>query len=247
MINIKRKILKRIHPIDLIKYEIRKNRKGSRSRKTAAKYGPPIDCMGSDHLHIYMTLRCRFNCHFCINRILTGQPVPKFEEHPFTEWLNFLNRLYNIRELYFNGGEHFMFKDFDFLINGLDNFNIIIFSNLPPQGMDMVRVLRKNNNNIIIKSSYHPLQEGAVNIFVEKAKQVPADILHVPHIIKTPGVSFGMYKDQFLRCGIHVGSDELVYDVSQRSREGRPVWCKTNEHQIGPDMRFYKCLVHFTC
>ena len=126
---LRRRILKRVYPIPLAKYEIKKGLKGYRKKSTAQKYGKPLDCRGADHYHIYMTLRCRLKCEFCINRLLTNDQLPDYTERDWTEWAGFLNRLYNIRELYFNGGEHFIFPGFVDLINSLDGYNIIIFSN----------------------------------------------------------------------------------------------------------------------
>jgi hypothetical protein len=190
-------------------------------------------------------------CDHCINKLLLNMDQAAFQqyarswnERPWQEWSRFLNRLWNIKELYFNGGEHFTFHGFGDLINSLDGFNINIFSNLSELGLVEIRKLQKNNNNIIIKSSYHPLKDGEVNQYLERAREIPKGILWVPHIIRWPGVSVKMYKDAFSRWGVILTDDDHVYDRTMQERSTFKVYCRTNEHNIGPDMQMYRCLVH---
>jgi len=241
--SLKNKIAKRISPIPLMFYELRKDFKGFRSKRTARKHGEPIDMHGADHLHIYMTLVCNLNCYFCINKILVDSPV-KYGSYQLSAWVDFLNRLHGIRELYFNGGEHFLIKGFSDVINSLDNFNVLIFTNLPEKGLDEISKLKKHNNNIILKMSYHPLNDVPINQYIKRTKIIPKGILWNPHIIRAEGVSTGMYLDRFRREGILATSDELVYNIYMKHRLARRVLCRTNEHIIGPDMKMYRCLVH---
>ncbi len=245
MINLKDKIQKRISPVPLMQYEIRKMMKGSRKFKTANKYGRPIDFHGGDHLHIYATLRCCLDCYFCINKLVspTGKPL-KFIEHSIDEWSEFLNRLWNIKELYFNGGEHFLLPWFADLINSLDGFNILIFSNLPRTAIKQFESLRKGTNNIIIKSSFHPLNDEPLNLYVERCQHINPEILWTPHVIGAEGISTTMYLDGFRRYGIYATGEMLVYNKAQAERQTQQVECRTMEHQIGPNMKMYRCLVH---
>jgi hypothetical protein len=243
--DLKDKIQKRISPIPLMVYDLKRAVKGYRERNRAEKYGEPIDFHGADHLHIYATLRCCLDCYFCINKALAGDGKPPvFKEKGLEDWAYFLNRLCNIRELYFNGGEHFLLPWFADLINRLDGFNVVIFSNLPRTAIQQFRRLERNNNNIIIKSSYHPLEDEPLNLYVERARAIPKEILWTPHVIQADGVSTKMYLDGFRRYGIYATDDMLVYNRNQILKKTFPVICRTNEHQISPDMKMYRCLVH---
>ncbi len=249
--DLKKKISKRIHPWPLILYDLRRSWRGFRTYLTAAQHGEPIDCHGADHIHIYMTLRCPMGCDHCINHRLLNMNTAAFnqyarswQEKPWQEWRDFLNRLCWIRELYFNGGEHFIVEGFGDLINSLDKFNINIFSNLSILGQGELVKLQKGNNNIIIKSSYHPLNDDPINLYMERVSFIPKGILWNPHLIRWPGVSVKMYQEKFARCGITATSDDDVYDTNQQKRPPRRVLCRTNEHNIGPDMKMYRCLLH---
>ncbi len=243
--NFKEKIAKRISPPALIAYDLKRGWRGERKYRTARKYGPPIDFHHADHVHIYMTLRCCLNCYFCINRALAkDHKVAHFEEHWWHAWAFLVNRFYNVRELYFNGGEHFLFPGFVDFINSLDGFNINIFSNIPKSAVNEFPRLRKGNNNIVIKASYHPLEDPSLHEFIQRLKLIPKEIHVSPVVLEAEGIQSRMYLDAFRRCGLYGYRESLVYNKNQMELKSYPVKCKTNEHQIGPDMKMYRCLVH---
>lgn len=243
MLKLKQKISKRIHPWPLIKYNFRKDRAGYRKKIIAQKYGEPIDCCQADHIHTYMTLRCNMSCSFCINRIAVDK-IYKYEEKPLTEWTKLYNRFYNVRELYFNGGEHFILKGFGDFINSLEGFNIRLFTNFPESGMDEFKKLDSKRNNIILLISYHPHDAEPVANFMKRARQaIPKGILWNPHIIAAPGVSTRMYADAFHRYGVYPTREELVLPLVKKASEST-VLCKTNEFNFAPDMRLFNCLIH---
>jgi len=238
--SIKKKILKRIHPWGYVLYDVKRSLKGLRSLKIAQKYGEPIDCRGTHHIHVYLTFRCTNNCYFCANK-LTVKSLPKYSEASGEHWLNYFNRLHNILEINFQGGEPTIHDDFHNIINRLDNFNVIVFTNLNEQHFWKVQELKPNNNNIILKCSYHPLDEKAdVNSFAERIKAVPKGIICVPHVVKIPEVSYQVYKDAFLRCGIQLAQDEVIRDVDNF----KTVICDNHEKAFSPDMKIYPCVTH---
>jgi hypothetical protein len=242
MFNLKHKISKRIHPYPNIKYDIKRSIKGFRKKKTAEKYGTSIDCNGISHLHNYLSLICNLKCEYCINKQIVDK-YPKFEKHSPDEFVNYLNRLYNLKELYFNGGEHFIIDGFADVINKLDGFNILIFSNLPKQGMDNIKKLKQNTNNIFLDISYHPLQDDPVNVFVERLREIPKEINWNIHIIKDPKISSTLYLDAFRRYGIYGVSLECIYNPDMKLEKTKTVLCDTKEHILGPDMKIHKCLM----
>ena len=242
--SIKRKILKRIHPWGYVKYDILRSAKGYRKKSLAQKYGEPIDCQKTHHIHVYLTFRCTNNCYFCANR-LTVKKLPKYEEYDGQKWLDYFNRLYNILEINFQGGEPTVHEDFHYILNGLDGFNIIVFTNLNEANLWKVQNLKPGNNNIVLKCSYHPLEEKAdVGTFVERIKSVPKGIICVPHIVKIPEVSYQVYKDAFLRCGVQLDQDEVIYQDLRNITDFQTVICDNHEKAFAPDMKVYPCVTH---
>lgn len=243
MVDIKKKILKRVHPFGYVIYDVKRIFKGFRSIKLAEKYGEPIDCRHTHHIHCYLTLRCTNNCYFCANK-LTVSNLPKYIEQDGRQWLNYLNRLHNILEINFQGGEPTCHIDFHEIINGLDGFNIIIFTNLNKANFWKILEL-KSGNNIILKASYHPLDEKAsVPEFAERIKSVPKGIICVPHVVKIPEVSYQVYKDAFLRCGIQLAQDEVIYHDLRDIKNFEMVICDNGEKAFAPDMKIYPCVSH---
>ncbi|HDY89035.1 MAG TPA: radical SAM protein [bacterium] len=234
--NLMHKITKRLHPWPLIQYDLRKNWRGFRNP------GGGIDCHGADHIHVYMTMKCNFSCSFCINNLLAehGKISPYQDVKEWAAWVYHLNSLTNFRELYFNGGEHLLLPYFPDVINNLRGFNINIFSNLPRKGLDNLRRLQKNNNNIILRTSYHPLSDEPLNMFVDRYRQIPKDILSSVIIIKDSGISTEMYIDGFSRYGIHATAADLVCPGLDTSKT-KNVMCNSMEHIIGPNMQVYRC------
>lgn len=237
MFNLLHKITKRIHPLDLIKYDLRKNWRGFRKR------GGGIDCHGADHVHVYLTMKCNLSCSFCINNLVAenGHIAPYRDEKDWEAWIYQLNLLKNVKELYFNGGEHFNLPYFPDIINGLRGFNINIFSNLPRKGLSNLRRIRKNNNNIIIRASYQALHDEPLSMFVDRFREIPKEILATVSIIKDKGVSGRMYIQGFERFGIHATAEDLVQPEIGHLKT-QDVWCNSMEHIIGPNMRVYRCL-----
>ena len=242
--SVKRKILKRIHPLGYMRYDIRRTVKGMRKRETALKYGDPIDCQGTHHIHVYLTFRCTNNCYFCANK-LTVTKLPKYGEVSGEQWLAYFNRLYNILEINFQGGEPTLHNDFHKIINGLDGFNVIVFTNLNELNFWKILELKPGKNNIILKCSYHPLDEKAdVKTFAERIKAVPKGIICIPHVVKIPEVSYQVYKDAFLRCGIQLAQDEVIYQDCRNITKFQSVICDNHEKAFAPDMRIYPCVTH---
>jgi hypothetical protein len=240
MFKLKDKISKRIHPWPNVKYDLLKSWRGLRSCKGVDQ---PIHLMRASHAHVYMTLACNLNCRYCINTQIHDPIAFKAERDP-DKWIKLLNRLCMVGELYFNGGEHFMLPYFTDVINGLRNHSLLIFTNLPEKGMDNIRRLKRNDNNIFLDISYHPLQDVPVNMFVERLRQIPKGINWNIHIIRDPEISAYLYLDAFRRYGIYGVGLDCIYNPELKYESKVKVKCKPNEHIIGPDMRRHRCLLH---
>ncbi len=251
MNSLKRFILKHVGDPNLVKYAAERDRRGFRKIKNALiarlvgrRIDVPVDCKRADHVHVYLSFACNNKCEFCINRIANGGVTPVFALQPLEHWQMVLNSFYNLRELVFNGGEHFLIPWFGDLLNSLEYFNITAFTSLPAQGMEQVKRLVPGTNNLILKISYHPKEDPAINLFIERLRQIPKGVKWHVHVIRADGISTEMYLDRFRREGIIATANELVFDPEMLKRDTRLVWCDTHEHIIGPDLQMYRCLIY---
>lgn len=243
--NLSLKISRRIHPVAKIMFNLHGKLMPRRPKWLAYFDGPPINAKG-DHLHIYLTLRCNFKCYFCINRQYTTKPHHGGFEVDGNRWLAYLNRLYNIHQIYLQGGEPFLHKDIVQIINGLAGFNICIYTNLPHSEMDKIKQIKPGLNNIILLISYHPLEDKrAVNQFVDDFNQIPRGIKKHVHMIEIPEVSYKLYARAFRRLGVHLERQDVSLPTEHnpiKKDHFKTVLCKSNMEVIGPDMRLYRCL-----
>lgn len=116
-------------------------------------------------LHIYITLRCNYNCPYCVD----NYNKPDFDGYGYKlrradEWINKINSLR--RDIIFTGGEPFLYKvegkDITDIINGIDSkIGIDVYSNI---GIDVTDKLSKIKRPINLMISYHPY-EAKLDIF----------------------------------------------------------------------------------
>lgn len=236
---------RRVHPRDNIRYLIAKKLKGFRKYKTAKKYGTPINAMG-DHLHCYLTLRCNYNCYFCVNKQFGIYNAPTIERTG-NEWVTYLNKLYNLGELFLQGGEPFLHIDTVDIINNLHAFNITIFTNLPHHKMDEIKKIKPGDNNIIFKVSYHPLDDKrSINQFCVDYKKIPDGIKKAVHVIDIPEVSYSLSARAFQRYGIYLGREDVSlktpYNIIGKDVNTKTVMCNSHMEIVAPNMTVYRCL-----
>lgn len=249
-LSVKNKISRRIHPVPYLLYNWEAKLKGHRSRRRAQKHGEPVEVL-TDHVHCYITLSCNFKCYFCVNRLYT-EVMPNFTCARAEKWLYLINRLYGLHEIYLQGGEPSLHPDFVEIVNGLDGYNVCVFTNLPKETIHKFKQLRKNNNNIILKISYHPYTthegvqpEESVNLFVRRLRQIPKGIKWQVHLIDITEVSFSLYARAFRRYNVVIHREDFSYEPQLRNFDmsaGSHVYCRSNMEVISPDMRIYPCL-----
>jgi len=239
------KFSRRIHPWPKVLFNLHGKLKPYRKYKTAKKYGEPINAIG-DHLHIYLTLRCQYKCYYCVNLQYVHNPASGWTEISGKEWLKYLNRLYNLKQLYLQGGEPLLHPDFEEIINGLDNFNICIYTNLPHSKMDIVKLLNAKNNNVIMLCSYHAINDKrSVNEYVEDFNQIPKGIKKHVHLIDVPEVSYKLYASAFRRYGIFLERQDCSILTEHNPiayNKFRRVFCNSHMEVVSPDMNVYRCL-----
>ena len=75
---------------------------------------------------LWVTFRCNYRCSYCpvVTRFDFSKLYGKQLERPAEQWIAALERLPKAN-LYFSGGEPFLFSDLPELINGLNKHNIL--------------------------------------------------------------------------------------------------------------------------
>ena len=245
--SLKLKISRRIHPVDKMLFHLHCKLRGARKYETACKYANDsqcIDASGDSSLHLYLTLRCNLKCYFCVNK--QYGLTPAFKESWGVDWLQYLNRIYNIKQLHIQGGEPMLHKDFFYIVNGLDDYNVCIFTNLPHKYIDEVSKMKVNNNNIILLISYHPLNdERPVNQFVDDLRRIPKGIKWAVHLIDIPEVSYKLYARAFRKYDIFLERQDVSLTTEHYNipvTGFKSVYCKSNMATVAPDMSLYRCV-----
>jgi organic radical activating enzyme len=217
-----------------MKYRLEKRLRGPRRKGDIQ--------IGEDHLHLYLTVRCQFSCYFCVNAMYGPQPT--FRELSGRQWLDMINRLRGVNEIYLQGGEPMLHPDFLDIVNGLDGFNVCIYTNLPESRAHELPFIRRNNNNILVIASYHPLDDRrAVNEFVDTLRLIPNDIKVQPHIEDIPEVSPMLYARAFRRHNIYLESSDVALPTRHNTiKRIGTVQCNSHMEVVAPDMTVYPCL-----
>lgn len=233
---------RRIHPWHYLKYNWIAKFRGPRRKRLAKKYGEPINAIG-EHLHIYLTLRCNHDCYFCVNKQYNSKI--RFSEKSGKDWLDYLNRLYNLEQIFIQGGEPFLHPDAIKILNGLDGFNVIVFTNLPHAFIEEIEQIKPKNNNIIFKISYHPLSDKrSIAQFVGDMNRIPVDIKRIPHLIDIPEVSYALFARGFRKYGIFLQREDVSLETENNKITDKyeTVICNSHMEVVSPDMVVYRCL-----
>lgn len=238
-------IAKRIQPIQKIRWDIISIWKGYRKLKTAKKHGEPIDMNHKQHIHIYPTrsFLCNLDCYFCQNKFYTKE-YPIVPEYPAVDWLNLMNRMYNIHHVDIQGGEPMLYLEIVQLLNGLDNWNVVMFTNNPKSQVHKWNFIEKNNNNFLILVSYHPLEEKRdIREFIEDFKKIPKKLNPIPHMIHVPEVSYHDVRAAFAKRGIYLreGDPVLPTKYNEIGNDFKTVMCDSDMECIAPDLKIYNC------
>lgn len=85
------------------------------------------------YISAFLTMRCNLSCSFCLNAFDKSFNRNGFKEISGEEWVKGLNRIESRPEvpITFSGGEVFLHKDFNYILNNLKSeLNIDILTNL---------------------------------------------------------------------------------------------------------------------
>jgi len=245
---------KRLTPYAERMWDIRSVINGYRKKKHAEKYGEPIDMQGKQHLHIYPTIKCHFDCHFCQNKFYTDYSVPQYPNPDFKmssakEWCSWLNRMYNFHHIDFNGGEPFNYPHIIEMLNTLENHNIVIFTNIPAHIIPRLKEINTKKNNIQMICSYHHLEEDrkgrSLYQYAHDFKQIPRGLKPTCQVIDVPEVSGQDNASGLIRWGIHVKVNNAHTPTEHnklKDKNFKTAMCHSDMDCIAPDLTVYRCL-----
>ena len=225
-----------------LKWDIKALIKGYRKKKYAIPYGSPIDMQGKQHIHIYPNIQCNLDCYFCQNKFYVNK-LPNFKKVSFVDWAEWLNRMYNFHHIDINGGEPLYYPQMVDLLNKLDNHNIVLYTNLPKDRVDILGRIRKGNN-ITLNVSYHPLEEKRdIAEFVADYKKIPKHLNPSLHVINVPEISYKNIRAAFVMRGVFIeGLDAIVPTKYNKIKNNfKTVMCKSDMDCIAPDLTVYPC------
>jgi organic radical activating enzyme len=183
------------------------------------------------------------SCYFCQNTFYT-EKLPRFERTSGFEWVSWLNRMYNCHHLDINGGEPMFYNDIVYLINNLENFNIVMFTNMPHEKLHLFHEMNTKTNNITLNVSYHPLEEKrSLTQFVNDFKTLPKRLRPTVHVIDIPEISYKNIRAAFATRGVYIESlSSIVPTQYNRITENfQTCMCKSDMDSIAPDLTVFPC------
>ncbi len=203
-------------------------------------------------MHIYLTLRCNYNCPYCVD----NYNKPDFDGYGYKlrsveEWSNKINALK--RDVIFTGGEPFLYKhdglDLIDLINRIDKrTHIDIYTNL---GIDIRDKLPKLKRKINLMVSFHPY-EAKSEIFFPNIDSVRSHnkIKYFVHAVDAddnmshpliPVLQAEMHKRDI---PIHIDKDQGFEGSSRKFK--MQATCSRKIILLGPDGTRYQCVGKLT-
>jgi len=134
----------------------------------------------------FITLYCNFFCSYCINRFAPDFDF-SFEELSGFTWVEFINSLYNIQDVIFNGGEPTLHPDFPVIVNSLKPLRLIAigtnYSDLATEALLKITP----RDDLILDGSFHPRSISFDNIVVNLRRLKDAGFKLRVHVLDYPG------------------------------------------------------------
>ena len=195
-----------------------------------------------DHIHIYPTpsIFCNYNCYFCQNSFYV-KDLPEYKWRSAYEWTQFLNKV-SVHHIDINGGEPMLYSQIVKLMNGLDNHNVVMFTNNPLP--HLWEEMKKGNNNIMICVSYHPLEEKrSIKQFADDFKMIPSYLKPTMHMINIPEISLKNIRGQFAYQGVFITGLDAIIPTKHNQIEEKfsTVMCDSGMVAIAPNMTVFDC------
>lgn len=156
--------------------------------------------LGSDTINPFITLRCNFNCPYCITKFSENYSFPAINEER-TGWTAALNGLEDVRNFIINGGEPTMHSEFLDIMHNLKPCNLLaVGTNCSQLAFDVLMKM-PTRKEIVVDVSYHPRQTECTDAVVRETDQLVKRVLALKtktkNRVRVHAVTWPGYKDQY--------------------------------------------------
>jgi hypothetical protein len=187
-------------------------------------------------IHLYPTLRCNGTCSYCSNISPNNAKIYQYEERPPGHWIKLIRTLIDW-DVYFTGGEIFLFQGITDILESIPDFARIYTNGM----LINERLIGKTNpQRVLFRCSYHSCI-GAVEVFLNnmailKKLEIPFQIF----MVDVPSDDAVGHKiNTFRPLSYEIGID---YDQRRHIHKNGKVRCSIPTVFVGPDGTVFHCV-----
>ena len=200
-------------------------------------------------MRIFPFVNCNYNCDYCT--VYTGlKQKPKYDLLAPEKWIESIKRAAPFFkkdfQIVISGGEPTMYRDFVKLCDGLNGFNVVVYTNLSPFAHEKLMQLE---HPVKIYPSFHNRQEGGdlkgwLSRLMDIKKQ--GHYICLQHAINDGSEGIETLPDFIIKPNLEGYLDgkyhsPYVNECRVDGKELRKVRCATWQFAVAPDGDIYNC------
>lgn len=140
----------------------------------------------ADVLIPFITLRCNFDCTYCITRFSPDYNF-NYTELPGKSWIDFINSIDSVKDVIFNGGEPTLHPDFPLIINSLKPLRLIAIGTNYSNSATSALLKIIPRPDLIIDGSFHPRSISFNDIVSNLHRLISTGFRVRVHLLDYPG------------------------------------------------------------
>lgn len=187
-------------------------------------------------VHIYPTLRCNGKCSYCSNVVPTTKEKYSYQEKLPGHWIKLIRNIEDW-EMYFTGGEVFLFLGFRDILESIPRYARIYTNTMM---LDNNLLGNADPACLFFRCSYHP-SIGSVDRFMEGLEILKQrEISFQLYMVDTPRNEVLVFKTEiFRKRDYEIGID---YDQNRHGHKKGKVKCFIPSIFISPDGSIFNCV-----